>query len=180
VSAIRAGINLAYKEGSSMGMKSFLYFILLIGVCSGIPEFSTSTNAAGIGTFNSSAENPYEVIGIVSYVVDGDTFDVNITDNRDLRINVEKIRVRLADIDTPEIRGKKASQTGKDAANFTREELLGNLVYLDVDNKTGQDRYGRWVAVCYLGNDNFNLRLVDKGFAVIDDYRDNEFNPESW
>ena len=161
-------------------MKFIFIIFLLLGVCQGIPEFSTTGNISGNGTVNISIENPYEVIGVVSHVIDGDTFDLIVEDSRDSRITEDKIRVRLADIDTPEIRGKNASQAGKDAANFTRSVLLNQTVYLDVDNKRGQDMYGRWVAVCYLGNDNFNEYLVGKGFAVIDDYKDNEFDPKSW
>ena len=58
-------------------------------------------------------------------------------------------------------------------------------VFLDLDNKTGKDRYDRWVAVVYLSEDgkpgrNFNRMLVDAGHAVIEDFKNNEFNPDSW
>jgi micrococcal nuclease len=62
---------------------------------------------------------------------------------------------------------------------------LGKNVFLDLDNKTGKDEYGRWVAVCYLDDNgkpgkNFNRQLVDAGQAVIKDFKNNEFDPKSW
>jgi endonuclease YncB( thermonuclease family) len=60
------------------------------------------------------------------------------------------------------------------------------LVYLDLDNKTGQDRYGRKVCVVYMSKadgsagENFNRMLVDSGHAIVEDARDNEFDPMQW
>ena len=54
-----------------------------------------------------AASSPDEAIGRVSKVVDGDTFDVQLQDH-DGRIYEDLIRIRLADIDTPETRGPKA------------------------------------------------------------------------
>ena len=133
--------------------------------------------------------HPTEASGQVVHIVDGDTFDVEIEQaDRDLE---DVIRIRLADIDCPETRGSKACQAGRDATNYTREMLAGEWIYLDLDDKTGQDRYARWVAVVYLqdrvGEDAplprgpcFNRMLVDAGHAVIDDYTNNEFNPVEW
>jgi endonuclease YncB( thermonuclease family) len=57
-----------------------------------------------------------------------------------------------------------------------------------LSNKTGKDQYGRWVAVVHLVNPdgslnltrNFNRMLVDSGHAVIEDFKNNEFDPKSW
>lgn len=127
-----------------------------------------------------ACEHCFEVChGVVSHVVDGDTFDIIINENRDSRIITDKIRVRLADINAPEVRGVD-SRAGKESANFTRDMLLNKVVYLDIDSKNGMDKYNRWVVVCYIGNDNFNKMMVDRGFAKITDYKDNEFDPEMW
>lgn len=123
--------------------------------------------------------SPDEATGRVSKVVDGDTFDVQIQEH-DIRISEDLIRVRLADIDTPEIHGPKACEAGKKAAAYTRTWLLGKEISLDLDNKTGKDQYGRWVAVCYLGGNNFNKQLVNAGHAIIKDFKNNEFIPASW
>ena len=120
-----------------------------------------------------------EAIGRVSKVVDGDTFDVTL-ESHDSRISEDLIRIRLADIDTPETRGSKACEAGKKASAYTKTWLLGRTVSLDLDDKTGKDQYDRWVAVCYLDGKNFNKQLVDAGHAVIKDFKNNEFDPGSW
>lgn len=61
-------------------------------------------------------------------------------------------------------------------------------MFLDLDDKTCKDEYGRWVAVAYLAcpsgslntDQNFNKMLVDSGHACIWDFPDNEFNPADW
>jgi micrococcal nuclease len=127
-----------------------------------------------------AAGAPDEATGRVSKVVDGDTFDVTL-DNHDSRITEDLIRIRLADIDTPEVRGPKACEAGKKASAYTKTWLLNTFVSLDLDDKTGKDTYGRWVAVCYLQDGrNFNKMLVDAGHAVIKDFKNNEFDPGSW
>jgi endonuclease YncB( thermonuclease family) len=128
--------------------------------------------------------DPNEAMGRVSKVVDGDTFDVQLQEH-DSRISEDLIRIRLADIDCPETRGSKACEAGKKASAYTRSWLLNNFVFLDLDDKTGKDEYGRWVAVCYLSKDgkpdkNFNKQLVDAGHAQIKDFKNNEFDPKSW
>ncbi|MDD1751893.1 MAG: thermonuclease family protein, partial [Methanotrichaceae archaeon] len=77
------------------------------------------------------------------------------------------------------------SPEGKAATDYARSWLLNQFVYLDLGDKTGKDRYDRWVAVVYLVTPsgelrNFNHMLVDAGHAKIDDYEDNEFDPYSW
>ena len=135
------------------------------------------------------AGHPTEASGQVTHVVDGDTFDVEIEQaDRDLE---DTIRIRLADVDSPETRGRGACQAGRDATAYAEEVLDGQWIYLDLDDKTGGDRWGRWVAVVYLqdrvGDDAplrrgpcFNRLLVDAGHAVIDDYTNNEFDPAEW
>ena len=56
-----------------------------------------------------AAGAPDEAMGRVSKVVDGDTFDVTL-ESHDSRISEDLIRIRLADIDTPEVRGPKVHQ----------------------------------------------------------------------
>ena len=126
--------------------------------------------------------SPDEAYGRVVKVVDGDTFDVQLQDSL---ISEDLIRIRLADIDCPETRGSNACEAGKKASAYTKSWLLSTYVFLDLDDKTGKDPYGRWVAVVYLAEDgkperNFNKQLVDSGHAVIEDFKNNEFDPWSW
>lgn len=107
-------------------------------------------------------------IGIVSNVIDGDTFDLS-----------SGKRIRLADIDAPEI-----YETGYTSSkNKLISIILDKTVYLDVDDIYQKDIYGRWVCVVYIswGTSylNVNYALVSDGYAVIDDY-ENEFNPLDW
>ena len=41
-------------------------------------------------------------------LVDGDTFDIALQDYNSSQVAEDVIRIRLADIDTPEVRGSKA------------------------------------------------------------------------
>lgn len=132
---------------------------------------------------------PDEASGIVTNVVDGDTFDLRI-DKTDPRIIYEIERVRLADVDSPEMR----TPEGPPAKAYATEILLGQRVWLDIDDrsKDGRDPYERLLAVVYLEDLNettngtinithpFNRLLVDAGYAVIKNFTDNEFNPDVW
>jgi micrococcal nuclease len=109
--------------------------------------------------------------GTVTYVMDGDTITVQGYGD-----------VRLADVNSPEL----TAPGGPEAKEYTRGQLLNKMVYLDLDDRTGQDRYGRKISVVYLVNadgsagDNFNRMLVDSGHAIVEDARDNEFDPMQW
>ena len=129
---------------------------------------------------SSASAAPDEAAGRVIHVTDGDTFDVRLSSHDD-RISDEVIRVRLADLDAPEMYGERACEAGRIAGEYTRSNLMGNIVSLDIDDKNGQDDYGRWMAVCYLEDGrNFNRMLIDSGHAAKKDFRNNEFDPESW
>ncbi len=128
---------------------------------------------------------PDEASGIVTNVVDGDTFALRI-DKNDPRIIYEIERLRLADVDSPEMSGPE----GEPAKVFATEALMGKKVWLDTDDKSrdGRDMYERILAVVYLEDANgtintthpFNRLLVDAGFAVVNDFTNNEFDPAAW
>ena len=84
----------------------------------------------------------YEYKGKVVKVVDGDTYDVLV----DLGFAIfHKIRVRLKDVDTPEVFGRDATVEGRIASDFVKTLLLDK----DVIIRTYKDRattYGRWEA----------------------------------
>jgi len=115
--------------------------------------------------------SPFEVDATASVyrVVDGDTFDAFPVG-----------RVRLADVDAPEI--GEAGYT--EATNALKSLVLNKKVYLDVDDLNVMDRYNRIVCVVYVRNNsthlmNVNYWLVTNGYAKISDYP-NEFNPYTW
>ena len=85
---------------------------------------------------------PGEANGTVTYVVDGDTINVQI---KGCNSRIGNISVRLADIDCPEMN----SSNGTRCKQYTYQELNGSSVTLDLDDKTGKDRFNRWVAVVF-------------------------------
>lgn len=126
-----------------------------------------------------------EAYGIVTNVVDGDTFDVTI-ENADAKVAYSVERIRLADIDSPEMK----SESGPAARDFTFAVLMNKRVYLDIDDfsANGRDSYGRLICVAYLTGiygqplaaPNFNRLLVDSGHARLDNFTNNEFDPQDW
>ncbi len=100
-------------------------------------------------------------------VVDGDTVDVAI--DRGFG-EASALRIRLADVDAPEMRGERASPAGAEAARFTAqwlEERAGRLLLWTAKAHPstlgiGDGRFGRW-----LGDfvDNWGASLAD---ALVD------------
>lgn len=133
----------------------------------------------------SQADSPYalEVYGTVIRVVDGDTLDVRVISvykDKYLSFNGSTIRVRLADINAPEL----GTPEGEEAKWALTSLVYGRSVYLDIDDLHIYDQYGRVVAVAYLPINsthllNINLWLVLNRYAEIRDYP-NEFKPSSW
>jgi micrococcal nuclease len=108
-----------------------------------------------------------ELSGPVTYVVDGDTLDVN------------DIRVRLALVDTPE-RGENGYQSAK---NFVKNLCLGDDAEVDIDDgQRGGDRYAREIGVVYCDGVNVNSELIEQEHAIIfTEYCDlSEFANEDW
>ena len=92
--------------------------------------------------------------GIVSRVIDGDT------------IEVEGIgRIRLADVNTPEIE----TEEGKEAKEYVKGLCYQKTVYLDIDDLYITGRYGRIIAVVYVPYKkryvNLNQLLLKEGYA---------------
>jgi endonuclease YncB( thermonuclease family) len=126
-----------------------------------------------------------EAYGIVTNVVDGDTFDVAI-EKAGARVAYSVERIRLADVDSPEME----SDGGPEARDFAYAVLMNKRVYLDIDDLSGngRDSYGRLICVAYLTGiygqplaaPNFNRLLVDSGHAGLENFTNNEFDPKDW
>lgn len=102
-----------------------------------------------------------DINGKVVGVTDGDTLTL-LTDGK------EQIKVRLAEIDTPESRqpyGSRAKQALSDLA-FGKQARLA---------ATEKDRYGRTVARVYVGIVDVNAELVRQGAAWV--YRQYAHDP---
>ena len=108
-----------------------------------------------------------EFEGIVNYVIDGDTLDIN--DNR----------IRLSLINTPE-RGQEGYMEAKD---FVKNLCLNKKGQVDIDDGQRRgDRYGREVGVVYCDGINLNKALMENNLAVIySKYCEiSEFSYEEW
>lgn len=116
---------------------------------------------------NSSSYGPSsgEVTGKCYHVVDGDTIDVEGVG-----------RVRFVGVNTPE-RG----ETGySEAKEYIKDQCLYQTVTLDIDDEKQKDKYGRTLAVVYVGGLNLNQQLLRKGYAEIMYIPPSEFNPYAW
>ena len=94
---------------------------------------------------------PNTVFASVLRIVDGDT--VYLKHNE-----YGKIKVRLAEIDTPE----KDQPYGKEAALALSKLISGKIVKL---NKVTVDKYNRIVGIIYYKKTDINYYLVRNGFA---------------
>tara|TARA_B100001057_G_scaffold468708_1_gene528176 strand:+ start:132 stop:539 length:408 start_codon:yes stop_codon:yes gene_type:complete len=74
-------------------------------------------------------------------------------------------KIRLACIDTPELKGKKADPiAAKEARDFLNKLVINKEVSI---RRITKDRYGRTVAELFKNNINIQKLLVDKGYGQI-------------
>lgn len=111
---------------------------------------------------------------LVTKVIDGDTVYV-------LFDNGEECKVRLIGVDCPEITNGKDEYYGKEAAEFTTQEILNKTVYLQKD-VSETDMYERLLRYIWLVDTQdfsdtnaqkymFNAVLVSKGYAKAAEYK---------
>ena len=118
------------------------------------------------------AEGSYRVIR----VVDGDTLIVTI-DERNLVEGQptgknKTARVRLISIDAPEsVKPDHPTEPWSiEATEFTERFVSEGHVRLRFDRRR-QDRFGRWLAYVYVGDQMLNEELVRAGLAKVKVYR---------
>ena len=74
-------------------------------------------------------------------------------------------KIRLACIDTPELKGKRADPVpAEKARDFLNNLLINEEVSI---RRITKDRYGRTVAELFNGNINIQKLLVEKGYGQI-------------
>ena len=74
-------------------------------------------------------------------------------------------KIRLACIDTPELRGELAEPVpAKEARNYLRELVVGRKFPI---RRITTDRYGRTVAELFVNGSNVQQQLVASGYASI-------------
>jgi endonuclease YncB( thermonuclease family) len=106
----------------------------------------------------------------VNDVIDGDTFDT-----------AEGYRIRLADVDAPE-----TDESGYlESVEYLELLVEDKTVCLDIDSISVTDPYGRYVCLVFVEYNsthymNVNQALVIGNYAEVDDYTNNEFDPNTW
>jgi len=102
--------------------------------------------------FNLSAQAE-TIQGLVVKIADGDTLTLLTSSN-------EKIKVRLAGIDTPE----RKQPFGSEAKQALSELVFQKKALIEVETK---DRYGRTVGIVFVDGQNINYELVRQGMAWV-------------
>ena len=99
-------------------------------------------------------------------VVDGDTLDVSIPDQR-----WSDTRIRLWGVDTPETvkPNTPVQYFGPQASHFTKQAAMGKTVRLELVPGDTRGKYGRLLAYVYLPDGTMlNRELVRMGYAYAD------------
>ena len=117
-----------------------------------------------------------DVVCRVVRVIDGDTLQCVVTSylGFDKKLG-DRIRVRLADINAPELR-PQPEPGAEEATRVLGELVSGRTVVLDVDDLGVYDRYGRVVAILLVEWNvthwlNVNRYLVERGLARLWEHR---------
>lgn len=101
-------------------------------------------------------------------IYDGDTVRLDI--DLGFGIWIKDVKMRLADLNAPEISGLERPQ-GVASRDWLREQLpWGNLVLIET-KKTARgtdtlDKYGRYLVTIWLNGVNLNAQMIDEKFAV--------------
>lgn len=114
--------------------------------------------------------NPYIYEAKIIDVYDGDTVTAEI----DLGFHVKiKEKLRLSEINAPEIRGEEREE-GKKSKISLSELILGRevVIYTERDKK---GKYGRYLAEIFVKTENgswidVNKTLVEQGYAIFKSY----------
>lgn len=93
---------------------------------------------------------PFEIRGTVTKVIDGDTIDV--------MLETKTVRIRLAEIDSPESK----QESGEESTAHLAKLILDKKVLVKCD---GTVTFGRFVGTVYHENKSINARMVWDGFA---------------
>lgn len=94
----------------------------------------------------------------INFIYDGDT----------VRIDTGE-KIRLLGVDAPEMNWGEGEPDfyAWEAFEYTKEILLGQLVYLEYD-EVKEDKYGRTLAYLFLADGSFfNEKLLEEGYARL-------------
>lgn len=125
-------------------------------------RMGVATGALLVGTACTSSPHPATRFdAVVTRTVDGDTVKVRYSDGR-------TDTVRFIGVDTPEThkRGTPVQCYGPEAERFTRAQLAGRRVTLELDREP-RDKYGRLLAYVLVGGAPFQLTLLQQGYGRL-------------
>jgi len=105
----------------------------------------------------------YEYSAFVTKVYDGDTITVDI--DLGLGVWLRGQKIRLAGIDTPEIRGEERPE-GLEARDVLRDMILDKAITLKT-YKDKRGKYGRWLGDIHYGSRFVNEWLMENGYAEV-------------
>jgi micrococcal nuclease len=102
----------------------------------------------------------YEYRAKITAVYDGDTVTADI--DLGFEVWLRGQRLRLLNIDTPEVRGKEKKE-GIVSRDALRDRILGKEVIVMSDRR---GKYGRWLVEIFLDEENINSWLLNEGYAI--------------
>lgn len=148
-----------------------LILTLLFTACTSVPsedavdepvdEVTVSDiESEGTGDTESPESSIFPQYNVIR-VVDGDTIviDFDSTDEK----------VRLIGVDTPESvhpDKTKNSAFGEEVSRYSKSQLAGKSVGIEFDVQE-RDQYGRLLAYVYIGNEMYNKKLLEMGYASV-------------
>ena len=137
-------------------------FLITIGITIANVFLEDTSNSHQKGTIKiSNTTVNYDASGKCVEVIDGNTIQVYGVG-----------RVQLSQVKTP-----NQGEIGFDEAKkFTEKECLSKTAYLDIDDKTPKDQYGRTLAIVYTNSADINKELIKRGLGEISYFPPSEFN----
>ena len=103
----------------------------------------------------------YVYSALITGVYDGDSITCDIDLGLDIIIKDQKIR--LQDINAPEIRGDQRKR-GLESRDWLRNRILGQQVIINTA-RDKKGKYGRYIATIFFEGENINLSMVKLGLA---------------
>ena len=114
---------------------------------------------SGIFYYHLTKEKQEEFSGVISRIIDGDTFELSTGD-----------KVRLKGINAPE-----TFMNGNELATNLLEDYLNKTVKII---SFGTDKYDRILGYLFFENENLNLKILEQGFASLYYYGEDKYYKE--
>jgi micrococcal nuclease len=109
-----------------------------------------------VGLLPSDASQAESYMATILRVIDGDTVDARV----ELGLETSRVvRLRLDGMDAPELKTAR----GVEVASELRGMLEGQMARVEILRK---EKYGRYLAVIWLGDKNVNAWMISTGRAV--------------